>query len=394
MKIAVDGRTIIRGKSGVGTYVERTMRSLLQIDQRNEYFLFLIEPLDDLVAPNLTKLDIKGYQKAVRNRYWDSILLPLFTKENSIDIFFGAAYALPLLPRWGKLIEPLPVPSKWKIPFNLGREVKFVAGILDVIGFVHPETFTPKMRLWQRIFVANAVRIADSIITISESTKRDILKLFRYDPSKIHVTPLSVDPDFHPNHDRAIVDGVRRRYALPEQFVLYVGTIEPRKNVAGIARAYAQLPVHVQQQFPLVIAGARGWYAGAIFEEISTLGISDHIREIGFVEAQDLPTLVSMAKLFVFPSLYEGFGYPPLEAMASGVPVITSSVSSLPEVVGNAGILVDPTDYGALCAEMNRVLTDEKLHVELKEKGLQRAKEFSWRKTAQMTLRVFEKTIG
>ncbi len=393
MRIAVDGRTIVKGKSGVGTYVERTMRALLQLDSHNEYYLFLVEPLDDLNAPNLTKVLIRGYQRAGRNRFWENILFPKFAAQNGIDIFFGAAYALPVLPRWRSFARLIPLPSSWRLPFNPDKRTKYVAGVLDMIGFVRPETFTPKMRMWQHIFVKNAVKIADAIITISESTKRDLLRLFPYDPSRVYVTPLSVDDTFRPNHDEADVKKVRLKYDLPEQCILYVGTIEPRKNVAGIARAYSMLPTELRQRYPLIIAGSKGWYAETILNEISSLGISKDIKLAGFVDAEDLPTLMSMARLFVFPSIYEGFGYPVLEAMASGVPVITSTTSSLPEVIGEAGITVDPDDYAALSAGMKKILTDPTFHSLLRARGLERARMFSWEKTAQQTLEVFEAIV-
>lgn len=390
MRIAVDGRTIIKGKSGVGTYVERTMRALVDVDPRNEYFLFLVEPLDSLSAPNLTKVMIEGYQKAGKNRYWENFLLPQFAVEKKIDIFFGAAYALPLLPRWHALAEIAPLPHSWKLPFNPHRQLKYVAGVLDVIGFVRPETFTPKMRLWQHIFVANAVRIADAIITISESTKRDILRLFQYDHKRIHVTPLSVDQKFRPAHSKSETARVREKYSLPRQFILYVGTIEPRKNVSGTAKAYSMLPPELRKKYPLIIAGSKGWYAESILDEIHALGISDDIRLTGFVDDRDLPTLMAMAELFVFPSLYEGFGYPVLEAMASGVPVITSTSSSLPEVIGDAGILVEPDDLKGISNAMRKILRNPRFRRSLRNKGLKRARQFSWEKTARRTLEVFE----
>jgi glycosyltransferase involved in cell wall biosynthesis len=390
MRIAVDGRTIVKGKSGVGTYVERTMRALLDLDPHNEYFLFLAEPLDSLNAPNLTKVAIEGYQKAGKNRYWENFLLPQFAAKHKIDIFFGAAYALPLLPRWHALAEFMPLPSRWKRPFNPYRQLKYVGGVLDVIGFVRPETFTPKMRLWQHIFVANAVRIADAIITISESTKRDILRLFRYDGARIHVTPLSVDQTFHPDYEKSETMRVRNRYSLPKQFILYVGTIEPRKNVSGIAKAYSSLSSDLRKKYPLIIAGSKGWYAESILNEIKALRIPDDIRLTGFVDDLDLPILMSMAEVFVFPSLYEGFGYPVLEAMASGVPVITSTSSSLPEVIGDAGIMVDPVDTRAISEGMVRILRDPRFRASLRAKGLKRAKQFTWEKTARRTLQVFE----
>ncbi len=390
MRIAIDGRTIVKGKSGVGMYVERTTRALLQIDRKNRYFLFLVEPLDTLEAPNLTKVLIEGYQRTGHNRYWDNFLLPKFAAENDIDVFFGAAYVLPILPRLRTVAGLIPVPSRWKHVFNAGKRVKYIAAILDVIGSVRPETFTPKMRAWQRLFVSNATKLADAIITISESTKRDIVRLFRYDGSRIHVTPLSVDRTFHPNHSKSVISRVRNTYALPDQFILYLGTIEPRKNVAGIARAFSMLPAGLRKKYPLIIAGSKGWYADSILAEIRALGISDEIRLTGFVDDADLAPLMSMAGLFVFPSLYEGFGYPVLEAMASGVPVITSTTSSLPEVIGDAGIMVEPGDTKGIRDGMMKILQNSKFRATLRAKGLRRAKTFTWEKTARNTLEVFE----
>jgi len=394
MRIAFDGRTIVKGKSGVGNYAERAIRSLLDIDDQSEYFLFLVEPCENLEAPNLTKIIIAGYDKAGRNRYWENVLFPRFAAKHDIDLFFGPAYALPLLPRYGKFFQTLPLPKSWKYIFNTRKQIKYVVAIPDVIGIVHPETFTAKMRMWQRVFASNAAKVADAIITISESSKRDIVRLFPVDPAKIHVTPLSVDESFKQNHSPDEVRRVRTKYSLPDKYILFVGTIEPRKNVAGLATAYSLLPHDLQNEYKLVIAGSRGWYADTIMAEIDKLNISRHIRMLGFVDDKDLPVLLASANLFVFPSLYEGFGYPPLEAMASGVPVVTSITSSLPEVVGNAGVMVDPFDFRKISDEMTRILKDPNVASDYSRRGLERAKCFNWKATAEATLQVFQEVIA
>jgi glycosyltransferase involved in cell wall biosynthesis len=393
MRIAIDGRTIVRGKSGVGNYAERTLRALLDIDHKNEYHLFLVEHLESFDAPNLVKVVLPRIHKAGHNRYWENIDLPLYAARHGIDLFFGPAYALPILPQLGRRFRQIPLPRTLEHLLNSKQSLKFVVSIPDVIGIVHPETFTPKMRMWQRLFVTNAARIAHSIITISESSKRDIARLFPITPERIHVTPLSVDESFSPQRDSDDAARVRLKYSLPQQFVLYVGTIEPRKNVTGLARAYALLREDLRKEFSLVIAGSPGWYSDQILAEVDGLGLQKQIIMPGYIEDKDLPVLLSMSTLFVFPSFYEGFGYPPLEAMACGVPVITSNSSSLPEVVGDAGIMIDPADHKSMSEAMARVLEDEGLRSQMIQKGLRQVLHFSWVRTAQETLKVLESVV-
>jgi glycosyltransferase involved in cell wall biosynthesis len=373
MRIAIDGRTIVGDKTGVGVYAERIVRSLLSIDRRNHYFLFLVEPIDDLQAPNLTTLLIKGYNRAGLNRVWENVLMPRFAARNNIDLYFSPAYALPLLP-----------PPR----------LRFVAVIHDLIGLLYPETFTPKMRLWQKIFVANAAKVADRIITGSEATKTDFLRLYPSAASKTSVIYHSIDDDYRPADDMKELDRVRSAYSLPEKIVLYVGTVEPRKNVAHLARGFALLPESLRNQYTLVIAGKPGWFVESIKTEITRLELGDKVRFIGYVDRHDLPSLYQLATLFVYPSIYEGFGFPPLEAMSCGVPVLCSNTSSFPEVVGDAAIMVDPHDVGQMTKELEKVLSDSPLREEMRKKGFAQARRFSARKTAEETLKVLEEAAG
>jgi len=380
MRIAIDGRTIVSGKTGVGVYAERVVRSLLAIDRSNQYYLFLIEPLKDLQAPNLTKILIPGYNKLGLNRIWENFLMPWFAIRKSIDLFFSPAYALPLLPFA-------------YLKHKGERRIRYVVTIHDLIGLLFPETFTPKMYLWQKIFVANAPKRADRIITGSHATKADFLKLHPIDERKITVIYHSVDEDFQPIADKGELDRVRRLLGLPEKIILYVGTVEPRKNIATLAEAFAMLPPETRNDYTLVIAGKPGWFVESINARIAKLHLADKIKFLGYVERTNLPALYNLATVFAYPSVHEGFGFPPLEAMSCGAPVVCSNTSSFPEVVGDAAIMVDPHSVGEMAQALERVLSSGSLRSELRAKGLTRSKLFSAQKTAQETLRVFEEVM-
>ena len=373
MRIAVDGRTIVGDRTGVGTYAERIVRSLLQIDQQNQYFLFLVQPLADLSASNLTTVMIPGFNRAGLNRLWENVLMPRFAARNHIDLFFSPAYAL---------------------PFFHAAGLPLVTAIHDLIGLLYPETFTPKMRLWQKIFIANAAKVADRIITGSKATKTDLLRLYPLSGPKTTVIHHAVDDDFRPDASPEEIRRVREKYGLPQKIVLYVGTVEPRKNVASLARAFALLPEPIKGQFTLVIAGKPGWFVESIKTEISRLQLGEKVRFIGYVDRKDLPSLYQCATLFVYPSLYEGFGFPPLEAMSCGVPVLCSNTSSFPEVVGDAAIMVDPHDVRQMGRELERLLISPGLRDEVRMKGLAQAGRFSARSMAEQTLKIFEDTVG
>jgi glycosyltransferase involved in cell wall biosynthesis len=373
MRIVVDGRTIVGGRTGVGVYAERIVRSLLQIDQQNQYFLFLVEPLADLRASNLTTVMIPGYNRAGLNRLWENVLVPRFASKNHIDLYFSPAYAL---------------------PFFRPAKLPLVTAIHDLIGLLYPETFTPKMRLWQKIFIANAARVADRIITGSNATRADFLRLYPSAEKKTSVIYHSIDEDFRPGSSPEEIRRVQEKYGLPRKIVLYVGTVEPRKNVANLARAFARLPNSIKNEFTLVIAGKPGWFVDSIKTEISRLQLGEKVRYIGYVERKDLPTLYQLATLFVYPSLYEGFGFPPLEAMACGVPVLCSNTSSFPEVVGDAAIMVDPHDVGQMGKELERLLGNPVLRDEMGTRGLGQAERFGARRMAEETLKVLEEAAG
>jgi glycosyltransferase involved in cell wall biosynthesis len=256
-------------------------------------------------------------------------------------------------------------------------------------------------RLYLALMMPRFLARADRIIAVSEATRRDALRFYRLNPAKIDVIPEGVEPRFRPEADPARLEAVRRKFALPRRFILYVGTIEPRKNLPTLLDAYAAL----RAQHPdvgLVIAGGTGWLYQSFFDRLRALSLEAHVALTGYVPDDDLPTLLSAAEVFAFPSTFEGFGLPPLEAMACGTPVLCSNASSLPEVVGDsssgsgqsAGLLLPPHDARAWVEALARVLTDPALRADLRARGLARAALFSWGEAARRTLDVYRRAMG
>jgi glycosyltransferase involved in cell wall biosynthesis len=236
-----------------------------------------------------------------------------------------------------------------------------------------------------------SVKKADIIIAVSHSTKRDIIEFFKVDEKKIKVIHHGVESRFRPISN---VEGYRTRNNLPTRMILNIGTLEPRKNVVTLIKAFKKLQERGYKDYVLAIAGEKGWLYNKIFEEIKSSGMEQSICLLGVVRDEDLPLLYNCADLFVYPSLYEGFGLPPLEAMACGVPIITSNTSSLPEVVGNAGIMVDPNDIESLSDEMYRVLKDKELNRQMRRDGLKRSNMFTWEKMVNEVLEVYNEAFS
>jgi len=273
------------------------------------------------------------------------------------------------------------------------KGARTVLTVHDLIFLLFPEYHLPLNKWFLNRFMPLFVRRADAIIAVSQCTKDDLIRHYAVPSEKIAVVYEGVDARFQPVTDLDALAQVQARYGLPERYILSVGTIEPRKNLTTLLEAYRTLRAQ-GSELKLVIVGKKGWLYEGFFRRLRELGLEGEVVLPGFVLDGDLPALYSAAELFVFPSLYEGFGLPPLEAMACGTPVIASNASSLPEVVGEAGVLIDPRDVSGLAEAMRRVLTDERLREEMQIKGLERAKQFTWGRAAAMTLEVYHSLLG
>lgn len=308
-----------------------------------------------------------------------------------------------------KMIWPI-IPIPYRLFFKKDRDItqffnfvvppgvkgKVVTIVHDMAYKAYPNTVNKKTRSWLEINMKASCRRADVIITVSEFSKQEIIKYMNINPEKIKVMPNGVDLDlYHPGYNDKIVTEVKSRYRIGGDYLLYLGTLEPRKNIERIIEAYSLLIQETdKEKIPLlVIAGGKGWLYDSIFETVKKLRIEDRIIFTGYVDEKEVPVLMKGARAFLFPSLYEGFGMPPLEAMACGTPVISSNTTSLPEVVGEAGLLVDPLDTASIKEGMKKIIEDKGLAEELGRQGRKRALNYTWRNSADILKQIYRELI-
>jgi glycosyltransferase involved in cell wall biosynthesis len=364
----LDFTPVPRGSAGIGTYVRELAKALLPFEDRVELSLFLQNPQRGEVDPafrRLPRVERRWPEKLWRGSVWASHRLGIAQDRivGDIDLFHGTDNLLPNL-----------------------RNLPSVITLFD-FGFLrHPETVSPANRLFLKTMMPRFVRAAERCIAISEFTRAEALDLFDLPAEKVAVAHLGVGSEFLPAGEEA-VQSLRQRYELDGPYLLFVGTTEPRKNLGSVLRAL-RLPECAGLK--LVVAGSGGWGEGDVRESFDALEAQGRIRRLGRVAQSDLPALYTGAELLVFPSIYEGFGIPLLEAMACGCPVICSDRASLPEVAGDAAVLVASTSADAWAEAIVGVLEDTAKRRCLRERGLARAREFTWRRTAERTLDFYE----
>lgn len=389
MRIGIDARCLGEGRrTGVEEYTLNLLNTLFRSDRKNEYVLFF-----NSFRPE--KTDFSWI-----NQY-PNVTLRRFNFPNKLLNFF---FWYCNWPKMDKMIGGVDLFFMPNIIFGgVSKKTKLLVTIHDLSFERYPENFSLKRRLWH-IFI-NPKKLcarADSIITVSESTKNDLVDLYKIAPQKIRVISSGVAEKFtvlNRNDEKLIK--VKEKYKLPYKFILYLGTIEPRKNIIGILRSYQQLQrdgaADANQKellnYKLVIAGSKGWLSRKIFSEVEKSEFRDNIKVINFVEDADKEFVYNLASLFIYPSFFEGFGFPVLEAMRCGVPVITSNVSSLPEIVGSGAIMVDPDKPGEIAEAIKDLLTNKKIREDLVKKGFERAEFFSWQKTAKEFLKSTQELV-
>lgn len=356
------------------------VQALAELDRQNRYVLLVQgralpfgagtakrrNPASGLACHHIrevrTWLDEKWW-----NRLWHRLRLPIPVEcaIGRVDLFHSPDFTLPpVLPGTRTLVT------------------------LHDLSFVRlPHCFPPTLHEYLMRNVPLAARRADLILADSEHTRRDVIELLGVTPQRVRTVYPGVEPRFCPIADADTLQAVREKYHLPSQFILSVGTVQPRKNYAALISALARLP---HADIHLVIVGGRGWLYQDIFARVDELGLQERVHFVGFAADADLPAIYNLAQVFALPTLYEGFGLPPLEAMACGVPVLTSDNSSLPEVVGDAGLMVDAGDMDALTDALTRLLDDADLRRTLIERGLARARRFTWQDTARQVLQAYQ----
>jgi len=386
MRIGIDALSVAN-RSGSGVYTRNLVYNLLEIDRRNEYVIVWPKGLTDFAgpaAPNARVIFVRPgnpFGRSIRSRLAFS---PRSAGKPKLDVFHFPASVGPFL---GPL-EAMAVVLGAKIE----RGTRTVVTVHDLSFVRRPECFGFFKRQYYRAAVGRGAQIADMVIADSMSARRDLIELAGVTPDAVCVVPLGVDPALRPVRDERVLKSVRDRYALPEQFILFLGTIEPRKNIVRIIESFALIADRVPHH--LVIAGRKGWRYRDVFKAPRRLQVESRVHFTDRVAEADVAALYSLADVFVWPSLYEGFGLPVVEAMACGVPVVTSTSSSLPEVAGNAALTVNPLSTEAIAEAVVRVIEDAPLRGELIAKGFVRASELTWRRTATSTLHVYERLCG
>ncbi len=378
MKIAIDYTPAVSQGAGIGRYTRSLVKALMQIDAENEYLLFYGQeegqrPLPDLSAhPNFR---VKGVNLSYRSMaiIWHRLQLPL-----PIDLLIGAS---DVFHATDFVLPPL-------------RQARGIVTIHDLSFLLYADHAEANLVRYLKRAVPVSLRRASLVLADSRSTRDDVLCLLDVMPDSCHVLYSGVDPIFRPVEDAQEQARVRERLGLHYPYILFVGTIEKRKNLARLMRAYSLLRQRHSSVPKLVIGGGKGWLFDDVFSAVEDLNLQSEVVFLGRVEDEDLPALYSMAELFVYPSLYEGFGLPPLEAMACGTPVIASNTSSLPEVLGEAALLVPPTETESLAQAIASILQSDTRRAALRRAGLERAARFTWTDAARNLLNFYRQVLN
>ncbi|MBX4270355.1 glycosyltransferase family 4 protein [Clostridium estertheticum] len=367
MKIAIDARGInLYNGTGIGTYTENVLKNLITIDSVNNYHIFWSGNNFESIKKENCKIIMTSKK---HQRFFEDYYFPENISKENIDIYH--------MPQNG-------------IGFSQAISCKKVVTIHDLIPYVMPETvgrgYLLKFLKEMPMIVGNS----DGIITVSEFSKRDILKYFPIDESKIFVTPLAADSKYTPLDKLHCKNFLEKAYNLNNPFLLYIGGFSERKNVASAITAFSKVYKDLSENYDLVIVGDYRDSGQKLMKLTNELNMLSHVIFSGFVPEEHLPLFYNSCDALIYPSFYEGFGLPPLEAMNCGTPVIASNLTSIPEVVGDTGILINPYDIEGIALAIGNLLSNENLRSELSAKALLRAKQFSWQNTAGRTLKVYE----
>lgn len=370
MRIAFDGTTLRPGRSGVGYYAEHLLHHVALQSPNDEVVVFSNEPIET-VAPlpaNVRTCTRFGFKPRLA---WLQLAAPRVLEALRPDIVHYTNGITALL-----------------------ADVPSVVTIHDMSLTLYPRYHPARRVLLKRPFVGLAAQRVAAVLTISHTARRDIVRLYNLPPARVHVVYGAAAPAFRRITDGEALAAIRRRYALPDRFLLYVGNIEPRKNLQRLVEAFADARRTGELPHQLVCVGGYGWKASDLHRHIDRLGISRAVRFVGYVPFEDLAGIYSLAEIFLFPSLYEGFGLPVIEAMACGVPVVTARTSALGEIANGAAESVDPLETGELAEAIVRLARDRGRREDLSQRGLARSAVFSWQRAAIETWQIYRRVAG
>ncbi len=372
MHIGIDATALPHQPGGAGNYIIHLIRALASLSNEYQFTIFAHHSGRDLIdSPPSSRMNwvLIPDKSPARRLVWEQVTFPRLVRQSRVGLLHSLHYTRPLFLACSSVVT-----------FH------------DMTFFLYPHLHTRSKRIFFPSAIRLSARLADALIAVSENTKNDAIRLLGVPGDKITAIPHGVGEEFHPITDARLLDDIRLKFSLPQDFILNVGVVEPRKNLTLLLKSYQQL--HSQGiSLPLVIVGGLGWMYEDVFRQVESLGIKEQVYFTGYVPDHDLPIIYNLARVFVYPSIYEGFGLPPLEAMACGTPVITTAVSSMPEHVADAGILIPPQDENALTNALQKLINDSTLQEELSSKGPERASQFTWKRTAQETIKVYQSVL-
>ena len=380
--IGVDARSLSGQSTGVGRYVKNLVGHMLALDSSMRFRLYIPAELEDAEAIDnpgaagqietvVLRTPLLDRTSLWNNVFvWNHLRLPAHLARHPVDLLHCPFYTLPAL---------CPAPA--------------VVTIHDITFELHPEWYTRRARLAFSGFAAASARKARHVLTVSGCSRDDIIAAYHLEPSRVTAVPLAPDPEFRPVTDPGEVAAVKARYGISSEYLLHVGSITPRRNMSRLLEAFASARRR-RPGLTLVLAGRVEPPSPPVEVEIQRKGLTGAVSVTGYVRPGDLPALYSAAAAVVYPSLYEGFGLPVLEAMACGAPVLASDTSCFPEVAGDAALLVDPRNTHALAEGMSAILADDALRRRLVGAGLARSAAFTWERTARATLAVYRLALS
>lgn len=374
MKVLVDLSQIPVTKAGVGVYAVNLIQEIAKSQIDLCCYVLLQDDdtsLDFISCDKVRLIKVKAtvFRKFIFRVLLEQLYIPYLVLNLKIDVVHSLHYSFPLIAKCKKVVT-----------------------ICDMTFYKFPQLHVLTKVIYFKTFIALSSYFANKIICISESTKNDYISKFNSAINKTDVVCLACSEEFNPNIREDAIFSAKMKYGVEGDYFLFIGTIEPRKNISAIIIAFEQLSI-VNHKYKLVIVGKKGWHYDEIFKLVQEHELNDKIIFTGFIDESEKPLLIAGATIFIYPSIYEGFGIPVLEALACGTPTITSNVSSMPEVAGNAALLVDPNNPQEIYKCIIRLLNDSVLYKELKNKSLQQASKFTWQKTAFETISIYMKSV-
>lgn len=357
MRIGIDASALVKQVAGIGQWILQVVENIIKIDKENEYYLFTYDTIA-LPFELPSNWQIVSYGGKNNKQMNFLLTLPKILRDLKVEMFVGTRHYLP--------------------PFN--RKITYVAIVHDVIPLYMPELFTKEHKSRFRFFTELCRMQADAIVAVSEATKKDVRKYMKFPEDKIRVIYEGANPAFNTERDEALIAQTMKKFNIDSDYILCLSTVEPRKNMLRTIQAYEQCVLEKQLPYKLVIVGGSGWKNGAIYDYVQGHNLSEYVIFTGYVSNEEVKHIYSNATLFIYASLCEGFGIPILEAMQSGIPVITSNVSSMPEVAGDACKLINPYEIEEIKEAIVEVLSSKEKREEMRVKGLLQAAKFSWEK--------------